>query len=162
MRACFTRFSLKSCRIALLGPILLGPAFLGSILIGLAGCNSEPPRPHVDYDPATVEFYRQDVAPIFKTNCFRCHGGMNRKGDYSMQTSASLLRGGKHGVALVPGDPEASLLVRLIRHEDVKTGVAPEPGPMPHKRKKLSDAEIAIVERWIKAGAILPPDQPRP
>jgi mono/diheme cytochrome c family protein len=128
----------------------------------LAGCKEEPPKPHVNYDPATAEFFVQDVQPIFRSNCFRCHGGMNRKGDYSMQTAAALMRGGKHGVAVVPGDPAGSLLVRLIRHEGAGTGIAPEPGPMPNKKKKLSDADIAIVERWVKAGAIMPPDKPLP
>jgi cytochrome c len=136
--------------------VWLGILGLGACLF--AGCKSEPPKPHVDYDPATVDFYRQDVAPIFKSNCFRCHGGMNRKGGYSMQTSSALVRGGKHGVALVPGDPAASLLVRLIRHEGPKDN----PMPMPDKRKRLSDADIAIVERWVKAGAILPPDGSKP
>lgn len=126
--------------------------------MGTLGCNSEPPKPHVNYDPGTVDFYRQDVAPIFKANCYRCHGGMNRKGEYSMQTSAGLVRGGKHGVAVIPGDPVGSLLVKLIRHEGPKD----DPMPMPDKRKKLSDADIAIVERWIQAGAALPEDPPKP
>jgi cytochrome c len=128
----------------------------------LAGCGPSAPKVHVVYDPGTVEFYRQDVEPIFRANCYRCHGGMNRKGGYSMQTSAGLMRGGKHGVAVVAGDPAASLLVRLIRHEPAATGIAPEPGPMPDKNKKLSDADIAVVERWVKAGAILPVDGVKP
>ncbi|MCU1324573.1 MAG: hypothetical protein JWM43_4222 [Acidobacteriaceae bacterium] len=136
------------------GLMLLACCLLGCTL----GCNSEPPKPHVSYDPGTADFYRQDVAPIFKTNCYRCHGGMNRKGEYSMQTSAGLVRGGKHGVAVIPGDPTGSLLVKLIRHEGPKDN----PMPMPDKRKKLSDANIAIVERWIRAGAALPEDLPRP
>jgi cytochrome c len=138
---------------------------LGAVLLagsGLVGCKEDPPKPHVDYDPATVEFYHQDVEPIFRSKCFRCHGGMNRKGQFSMQTRTGMMRGGKHGAAIVPGDPAASLLVRLIRHEPAGTGTAPEPGPMPDKRKKISDADIALVERWVKAGAIMPPDGPKP
>ncbi|WP_255550997.1 c-type cytochrome domain-containing protein [Granulicella sp. dw_53] len=113
-----------------------------------------PPKPHVDYDPANPGFYTQDVLPIFRSNCFRCHGGMNRKGQLSMQTRTGMIRGGKHGTALIPGDPTASLMVQLIRHEGPKDN----PMPMPDKRKKLSDAEIAVIERWIKAGAIMPTD----
>jgi cytochrome c len=124
----------------------------------LTGCNSAPPKPHVNYDPATPEFYVQDVEPIFRSNCFRCHGGMNRKGQFSMQTRAGMEHGGKHGVAIVPGDPAASLLVKLIRHEGPKDN----PMPMPDKRKKISDADIATVERWVQAGAIMPADAPKP
>jgi cytochrome c len=130
----------------------------GVVAILMIGCQSEPPKPHVDYDPATAEFYGQDVVPIFRSNCFRCHGGMNRKGGFSMQTQAGMMRGGKHGVAVIPGDPAGSLLVRLIRHEGPKDN----PMPMPDKRKKLSEADIAVVERWVKAGAIMPVDQPKP
>jgi cytochrome c len=129
---------------------------IGAVL--LTGCTSAPPKPHVNYDPATPEFYVQDVEPIFHTYCSRCHGGMNRKGEYSMQTRAAMLRGGKHGVAIVPGDPAASLLVRLIRHE----GPRDNPMPMPNKGKKISEADIATVERWVQAGAIMPADAPKP
>jgi hypothetical protein len=34
--------------------------------------------------------------------------------------------------------------------------------PMPPKLPKISDADIATVEQWIKAGAIMPPDAARP
>ena len=47
--------------------------------------------------------------------------------------------------------------MRLIRHEPAATGQPSEPGPMPDKKKKLSDADIAVVERWIKAGAVMTP-----
>ncbi|MCU1226391.1 MAG: hypothetical protein JWQ42_4484, partial [Edaphobacter sp.] len=57
----------------------------------------------------------------------------------------------------VPGDPAKSLLVTLIRHQGPKN----KPMPMPPK-KKLSDADIAIVERWVQAGAIMPADTPKP
>ena len=122
------------------------------VAILLTGCDLGPPKPHVDYDPGTVEFYRQDVEPILRSNCYRCHGGMNRKGDFSMQTREKILHGGKHGPAIFPTDPAESSLVRLIRHEGPKDN----PMPMPDKRKKLSDADIAIVVRWIQAGAVMP------
>jgi cytochrome c551/c552 len=63
-----------------------------------------------------------------------------------------MLKGGHDGTVLVPGDPAKSLLVRLIRHE----GPANDPMPMPPKLPKISDADIAVVERWVKAGAIMP------
>ena len=63
------------------------------------------------------------------------------------------MKGGHDGVVLVPGHPEQSLLVKLIRHE----GPADDPMPMPPK-SKLSDADIATIEQWIRAGAVIPPD----
>ncbi len=96
-------------------------------------------RVAADEDPAKPEYYTTRVKPILDENCARCHGGLNRRGGLSLDTR-------------VPGDPAKSLLVKLIRHE----GPADDPMPMPPKRPKLSDADIAIVERWVKAGAVMP------
>ncbi len=104
-------------------------------------------------NPATSEFYTQHVKPILQTNCYRCHAGMNRRGGLNMETREALLKGGKDGPALVPGDPANSLLIKLIRHE----GPANDPMDMP-PRGKLSDVDIAVVEQWVKAGAIMPHD----
>jgi cytochrome c len=102
-------------------------------------------------NPASVEFYTQNVQPILKTNCYRCHGGPNHRGGLSIDTRAGLMKGGRDGAVLSPGHPEDSLLIKLIRHE----GPANDPMPMPPK-DKLSDADIATVTAWVKAGAIMP------
>ena len=106
-----------------------------------------------DDDAARPEYYTTKVQPILQANCYRCHGGMNHRGGLSLQTKAGMLKGGHDGTVLIPGDPAKSLLVRLIRHEGPKD----DPMPMPPK-SKLSDADIAVVERWVKAGAIMPED----
>jgi cytochrome c len=108
-------------------------------------------------DASRPEYYTTRVQPIFQANCFRCHGGMNRRGGLSMATRSGLMKGGRDGAVIVPGDPAQSLLVRLIRHEGPKN----DPMPMPSKGNKLSDADIAVVERWVKAGAVMPADAPK-
>jgi mono/diheme cytochrome c family protein len=82
---------------------------------------------------------------------------VNHKGGLSLQTKASTMKGGRDGVVIVPGDPANSLLVKLIRHE----GPADDPKPMPAKAPKMSDADIATIEQWVKAGAVMP-DDPAP
>lgn len=105
-------------------------------------------------DPAaSPQFYTDHVQPVFASNCYRCHGGMNHRGGLQLDSRASILKGGKTGPVIVPGHPEDSLLVKLIRHE----GPADDPRPMPPK-SKLSDADIATVAAWIKAGAVIPAD----
>lgn len=104
-------------------------------------------------DPASVEFYTKSVQPILQTNCYRCHGGMNHRGGLQIDTHDRIMKGGKDGIVLVPGHPEQSLLIKLIRHE----GPVDDPMPMPPK-DKLSDADIATVTAWVKAGAIMPKD----
>ena len=101
-------------------------------------------------------FYTEKVRPLLQTNCGKCHFDMNRKGGLSLQTKTSTLKGGRDGVVIVPGDPANSLLVKLIRHE----GPADDPKPMPPKSPKISDADIATIEQWVKAGAAMPDDPP--
>ena len=104
----------------------------------------------------TPAFYTEKVKPILQTNCGKCHFDINHKGGLSLQTRAGAMKGGRDGVVIVPGDPANSMLVKLIRHE----GPAEDPKPMPPKSPKISDADIAVIEQWIKAGAVMPADPP--
>ena len=105
----------------------------------------------------TPAFYTEKVRPILQTNCGKCHFDVNHKGGLSLMTKASTLKGGRDGVVIVPGDPANSLLVKLIRHE----GPPDDPKPMPPKSPKISDEDIATIEQWVKAGAVMPNDPPQ-
>jgi mono/diheme cytochrome c family protein len=102
-------------------------------------------------EAASPEFYAGHVQPIFQANCYRCHSGFNHRGGLQLDTREHILRGGKDGAVIMPGHPEQSLLVKLIRHE----GPANDPMPMPPKGK-LSDADIAAITQWIQGGAVMP------
>ena len=103
-------------------------------------------------DAAKPEYYTAKVKPILEENCARCHMGENKRGGLNFSTREGLLAGGRDGKVVVPGDPANSLLIKLIRHE----GPADDPMPMPPKKPKMSDDDIAIVEKWVKAGAVMP------
>ena len=103
-------------------------------------------------DASRPEFYTTHVKPIFDQNCSRCHGGINHRGGLNMDTRDQMLKGGHDGTVLVPGEPDKSLLVKLIRHEGPKD----DPMDMPPRKPKLSDADIATVTQWVKAGAVMP------
>ena len=107
--------------------------------------------------PDTVAFYTQRVQPILQANCYSCHGGMNHRGGLSLATKAGMLKGGHDGSVLDMQNPEQSMLIKLIRHEGPKNDPMPMPPP---PRKKLTDADIATVTEWVKAGAIMPDDVP--
>ena len=102
-------------------------------------------------------FYTQKVRPILLTNCGKCHFNMNHKGGLAMDNKALLMKGGRDGVVVVPGNPDKSLLIRLMKHQ----GPPNSPKPMPPKAPKMSDADIAVIEQWIKAGAVMPNDPKR-
>lgn len=108
-----------------------------------------------DPAPNTPEFYTQRVLPIFKDNCYHCHGGMFHRGGLSISSRAGMLKGGHDGAVIVPGNAAQSLLIKLIRHE----GPVDDPMPMPPK-SKISDADIAIVTQWVQAGAVMPDAPP--
>jgi len=123
----------------------------------LAGSGLRPVAAQAGADKPA--FYTEKVRPILQTNCGKCHFAMNHKGGLSLETKAGTLKGGRDGVVIVPGDPANSLLVKLIRHE----GPPDDPKPMPPKpNEKLSDADIAVVEQWVKAGAAMPDDAATP
>lgn len=103
-------------------------------------------------DPATLDFYQNRVLPIFRQDCYRCHAGYKHEGGLNMQTRTAMAKGGKHGRAIIPGDVDNSLLTQGIRREDSEH-VKPMPPP---PQEKVPDADIVVIERWVKAGAIMP------
>ena len=72
------------------------------------------------------EFFEMRVRPVLAKNCFACHTG-SRMGGLEMTGRERILKGGKSGPAIVPGDPEKSLLVQAVaqtheRSEDAAAG----------------------------------------
>jgi mono/diheme cytochrome c family protein len=82
---------------------------------------------------------------VLQKNCFVCHGPAKTSG-LDLRTSDGLRAGGDHGPVVVPYDPDESRLYKYVTHQQKPT-MPPE--------KKLSEAEIEILRRWIEAGASL-------
>ncbi|WP_406694436.1 PSD1 and planctomycete cytochrome C domain-containing protein [Singulisphaera sp. Ch08] len=98
---------------------------------------------------AALEFFEKRVRPILVNQCYTCHSAnTNSKGGLRVDDRNGLLQGGASGAAVVPGDPENSLLIQAVRQlED-----APKMPP----KKRLSPEEVADLTKWIKDGAIWP------
>ncbi|MFN3324311.1 MAG: PSD1 and planctomycete cytochrome C domain-containing protein [Bryobacteraceae bacterium] len=92
------------------------------------------------------ELFVESVQPLFKQQCFGCHGEGNTFGQLDLRTREAMLKGGRRGPAVVPGDSAASLLLRVLDH----TGEIKMP---PGDGKKLEPALIATVRDWVDAGA---------
>ena len=88
--------------------------------------------------------FEKDVMPIFKASCVSCHKADKKKGKLDMSSYAELIKGGKQGNPVKPGDPAKSLLIEMV------SGKEPE---MPEKGDKLTDAQVQILSDWIKQGA---------
>jgi mono/diheme cytochrome c family protein len=98
-------------------------------------------------------FFESKIRPILVEHCYECHSAdKKQKGDLLLDTKEGTLKGGDTGPALVAGDPAKSLLIQAVKWQGELE--------MPPK-KKLSDAQIADLEAWIKAGAPDPRSGPR-
>lgn len=96
-----------------------------------------------------VVSYKKDIVPIFKTYCLPCHteDQMNPSELY-FESYDQLMKGGKHGPPVVPGNPDSSLLVRKISFKP------PFGDPMPLKVKTPFCADtLDILKKWIAQGA---------
>jgi len=98
---------------------------------------------------AAVEFNR-DVRPILSDNCFACHGfdPKTRKAKLRLDTAEGALADRDGERAILPGDPAKSLVWARIVSNDPD-----EQMPPPDSHKKLTDAQKAILKRWIEQGA---------
>ena len=108
---------------------------------------------HVDTSPSSPDFYATRVKEILQKNCLECHGE-KAKGGLRLDSYSQLKLGGDDGAVVVPGDPDASMLIQAVRRSgDLK---------MPPK-SVLSAQEVSDLEAWVKAGAVgvdaVPPTQ---
>jgi hypothetical protein len=98
-------------------------------------------------DGLTLE---RDIRPILKEYCFDCHGATKElEGGLDLRLARFMVKGGESGAAIVPGDPTESFLLERV-----------EAGEMPPSGKPVPPEQIAIIEKWIAAGA--PTARPEP
>ena len=95
-----------------------------------------------------VEFFESKIRPVLVESCFDCHTD-DEKGGLRLDTREALLKGGDSGPSVVPGDPDKSLLMKAVRHEQ---GIS----KMPRSAPKLTDLQIAALADWIRMGAPWP------
>ena len=95
-----------------------------------------------------LEFFEKKIRPIFTEHCYSCHSAQAEKikGGLLLDSKEGLLKGGESGPAIVPGDPENSLLIKAVRYADKDL-------QMPPKDKKLLESQINDLLEWVKMGA---------
>ncbi len=108
------------------------------LLVLFLGLESVPVRGHAQ------ESLAQSARVILEKHCVSCHGA-TQMGGLDLREREALLTGGTRGPALVPGDPEASVLYQALLGTDDLA--------MPLGQDPLSDEEVEIIHRWIAGGA---------
>jgi hypothetical protein len=90
--------------------------------------------------------YDEQVLPIFRNACLNCHNPDKKKAGLDLSTYQGSLEGSENGKVVQSGNPGNSLLLKCVKQTD-------DP-KMPPKGDKLSDSDIAVIEKWI-AGQLL-------
>jgi mono/diheme cytochrome c family protein len=105
-------------------------------------------------EPALEREFTLKLLPLLKSRCYGCHGDdpQNVRGELDVRSREKLLRGGESGEpAIVPGNPEASLLYQAVRWDGLEMP--------PKENDRLTDEEIRMLHRWIQAGAAWPDEK---
>ncbi|MFZ9936933.1 MAG: DUF1553 domain-containing protein [Luteolibacter sp.] len=111
------------------------------LLLGLASA--------VAAQPVAPDFVR-DVQPILEVNCVRCHQQDKVKGGLRMDSRTHFFEGGSDEESVVPGNPDASGVIRRILLRPIDEGY------MPDKGRALEPKEIETLVAWVKTGAEWP------
>lgn len=92
----------------------------------------------------TSQLFKSKVRPLLESKCFDCHSAKadEVKSGLKLDTLEDILKGGASGPAVVPGDPEASFLLKALRYEEADYQMPPA--------GKLSDEDIQAVAQWIR------------
>ena len=118
------------------GAARAGLMFAGGLWLGAAGAGA------ADGKKVT---YEDDVLPIFRDNCLKCHNPDKVKGDLDLSSFSAAIKGGGSGATLNAGDPDGSLLLKSVLHTE-------EPEMPPNG--KLTDKDIATLRAWIAGGLL--------
>ena len=120
--------------------------------LGTAGWASGQPRAVAQQDaPATQDATAErsvkfdQVSQILSRHCLSCHNEIDREGDFSLQTSDSLMESGY----VEAGDRSSHLL-------SVVGGGDGEAATMPKDAEPLTEQQIDLLSEWIAAGAVWP------
>ena len=106
--------------------------------------------PHPSAPAAEAIRFDRDILPVLAENCFACHGpdAGHRQADLRLDTFAGATADRDGARAIKPGNPQASELLTRIHSTDPDVVMPP-----PDSNKRLRDAEKALLEQWIAAGA---------
>jgi hypothetical protein len=119
------------------------------LLVAPAAVAQDPPKP----SPETLEFFEKKIRPLLIDRCYSCHSADAKKlkGALRVDSRDALLKGGDTGPAIVPGDPEKSLLLKAVRYGDPDLKMPP--------KQKMPAAQVEDLARWVSLGAPWPGEQ---
>lgn len=115
-------------------------ALLGSLLLQPVDARA------ADNDKGTV-FFEKKIRPLLIKHCYECHSeeAEERQGGLLLDRRSGWIEGGDTNKAVIPGQPNASLLIRAVRYADENLQMPPD--------EKLKPEQIKLLEQWVRLGA---------
>lgn len=96
----------------------------------------------------TIIDYTRDIKPLLEARCIKCHGERKQESLYRMDSRADVIGSGSERSAIIPGNSEDSLVVKLI------AAIDPAYFHMPPKGKLLDPEEVGLIRAWIDQGVV--------
>ncbi|MCA9136166.1 MAG: PSD1 domain-containing protein [Planctomycetales bacterium] len=123
--------------------VLVG--FAVSVLIGSASLNANGTSDD-------VRFFEQRIRPLLVQHCYECHSEESgeQQGGLLLDRQSGWIEGGDTNKAVIPGEPDASLLIVAIRYDNEDLQMPPD--------GRLDDETIELFQQWIRRGAVGPAD----
>ncbi len=94
------------------------------------------------------EFFESKIRPVLASRCYGCHAE-NATAGLRLDSREGLLRGGKSGAAIQPGNPQESILLHAVQGIKGRMG-------MPPTGMRLEAHEVESLSQWIAMGAPWP------
>lgn len=114
-----------------------------SVILGLASAALQAA------DESPVDFVKQ-IKPILADRCVECHNSETIFGELNLQNRELAFRKRKLGPAIVPGEPEKSMLYLAL------TLPPKDKKAMPATGHRIPKDEVNTIRQWIKDGAKWP------
>ena len=94
-----------------------------------------------------LDFFETRIRPIFTERCYKCHSPSSgtARSALELDWKGGWQQGGDYGPAIVPGNPDKSLLISAVRYNDSSLQMPPD--------GKLPAAQINDLVTWVRMGA---------
>ena len=98
-------------------------------------------------DNGGADFFERRVRPILVKHCYECHSeeAGEQQGGLLLDRQTGWLKGGDTGKAVLPKDPEASLLIHAVRYDNEDLQMPPD--------ERLAPEQVGVLEQWVSLGA---------
>jgi hypothetical protein len=152
----------RASRCLIVRQLLSGVALLASLSVStrIPTTEAEEPQPAAaaSEDPSTVVEFERDILPILAEHCHACHGAERQESNYRLDVRSVAVGAGDSGeVAIAPGQPDTSRLLRLVSADgDEGLVMPPRDESAEGQVSPLSDAQRVVLRRWIEQGANWP------